>query len=530
MIESATDPELEHQATWYRSGPQMASFHESNAWCRVLVGGRGTGKSSGVTIEAIRHTWHFAGSKTLLVRKTEASQADSTIDTHNIVYNNMGDLYRETATSLFKRWNDGRTVRLPSRLAVDKYNEFQNEKPRSKSELIQWLDTEGTRLCGFVEMRGLPNSGTSESKLRGFECSLMCFIEADQIAEKDFQLGLACLRWKGSDPATCDDNGFIINTGVIVDTNPPGTQHWIAKIEEREKAKPPGESDMEFWHISTYENEHNLPPGYIERQILLPYSGNPAMIQRMLYGQYADAFDGNAVYHAFDSVKHAGEDLPWPEGAYLIRGYDFGVNNNCLYSAYWMDGEDEYLHILMDQFMDGSDTDRQAAATVKNTAECFPFWNDRTLCAGVLDYGDPAGANSNYSTGDTASCQKIFATYGIHPGFNLHTKGIMEGVGIINRFLNKRDKKGNVCFKIDKKNAYGTWKAFAGEYRFPSVGESGYGSDKPLKGTLCNMSDSYADCARYTMLNVLKLAKMPHEKIADPKHYKKRNVNPDRQI
>ena len=57
-------------------------------------------------------------------------------------------------------------------------------------------------------------------------------IEADQIDRKDFELSFACLRWKGADPATCDEKGFIIDQTIIVDTNPPSPSHWIAKMEK----------------------------------------------------------------------------------------------------------------------------------------------------------------------------------------------------------------------------------------------------------------------------------------------------------
>ena len=79
------------------------------------------------------------------------------------------------------------------------------------------------------------------------------------MAERQFHLSLACLRWKGADPETCDEKGFIRDRCVVLDTNPPGETHWIAQFEERQKGLPPHERQAEFWHISTYENAHNLP-------------------------------------------------------------------------------------------------------------------------------------------------------------------------------------------------------------------------------------------------------------------------------
>jgi len=499
---------------FYRPGPSIQKFHDSRAFVRIIIGGRGSGKTAACSIESIRHGWHCAGAKILFVRKTEASQVDSTIDTLRQCFDNLDpELYRETEDSLFRVWNDGRTIRIPSAEAVRRYHVV---KPllKKKSQRQAWLDTEGTRWCSFIEMRGLPNTGVSQSKLRGFECSMMVLIEADQIAHEDFMLCLACLRWKGADPKTCDANGFIRAANVVLDTNPPSPSHWIAQLEENEKKKPENERQMAFWHISTYENEQNLPPNYIERQILLPYAKNPAMIERMLWGRYADAFSGQPVYYAFERGIHVAKNLRWPIGAFLVRGYDFGTCNAVTWSAYWMDKGCEYWHILFENVLEGSDTERQAQATLDLTSKNFPFWNDRSICAGVLDFCDPSGGNSNFSTKETGSSVKILNTYGIHPGTNLWQRSIAIGVAIINRLLTKRDPLGNPCFRIDEDNCPLLVRAFSGGYKYPSKGDDGYGKDEPMKGISKGQDYDYShvsDSCRYPILNAMRLLRQEYE-------------------
>jgi hypothetical protein len=529
-------PEVTEQETqeWYRPGKSIQDFHNSRAFVRVLVGGRGSGKTSGITVDVIRHCWQNAGAKAMLLRKTEASQTDSTIETMLICFEQMGPLYKDTGDSLFKIWNGGRTIRMPSLKAVEAFNEALPTW-KTKSDRMRWLANEGTRLCSFIECRGLPHINISQSKLRGFECSMMVFIEADQIDEASYNLSLACLRWKGSDPDTCDDKGFIIDKGAILDTNPPSPSHWIAKLEEEEMKKPEAESTMEFWHISTYENEHNLPPGYIENSIILPYRKNPAMIDRMLWGRYADAFDGNAVYYAFDPQNHVGENLPWPKGAYLVRGWDFGTRNSVVWSAYWVEDGCEYWHVLAEQYLESSDTERQCREALKLTDLEFPFWNNRDICAGVLDFCDPAGRNSSYLVSDARMRDPIavLKTFGIYPGYKtaINQRGLQVSISLVNRLMEKRDAKGHFVFRVDRKNCHRLYRGFAGGYRYPKVGEANYGKDEPLKGILCDNLDHLQDGFRYSAINCLRLLWAEFTKKNPPNFAAHRvNPNPNRQI
>jgi hypothetical protein len=253
-------------------------------------------------VEAIRHCWDNAGAKVYALRKTQLSNQDTTLDTLEIqVLPNYGSGYVDTGTSLFKKMEGGRIYRLPSRIAVQLYHAWEEMNPgAAKRDREQWLETVGNRYCGFLCFAGLPEERYRASRLRGFECSLLILIEADQLLKADLNMGVACLRWKGADPDTCDDKGFILDSGVILDTNPPGKRHWIAEME----AESEGDPTVRFWHIPTAENAHNLPPNYcknLERQ----YRDNPAMLRRMLYGEYADAFDGKPVLFAFKETEHA---------------------------------------------------------------------------------------------------------------------------------------------------------------------------------------------------------------------------------
>ena len=479
----------------------MLDFHASRATTRALIGGRGTGKTTAIAVETAGHCFHNAGAKAYILRKTQDSNQDTTLETfEKQCFPKMGTAYTDTGVSLFKKIDGGKCFRLPSRRAVELYNTWEHGHPNaSKQQKLQWLEAVGNVYCSFIFFAGVPEERYRASRFRGFECSLLVFIEADQLTREDLDLGVATLRWKGADPATCDELGFIRDSGVILDTNPPGTKHWIAKMEEESAGDP----TIKFWHLKTADNAHNLPEGYVaklERQ----YRKNPAMLQRMVYGLYADAFEGSPVLYAF-APEHKATDLPWPEGAYLIRSWDFGTTQAVIFSAYWHDGHDEYWWDLHEYFARQSDVDRQARGVLEITRTAFPFWNDRSICSGVKDFCDPAG---NAKT-DKGSSIAVLRTYGVYPGFM--RMGLQESLAVYNRLLEKTDRFGKPIYRIDDKNCEMLYTASLGGYRYPVEGEPGFGGDEPLKGPKGGDFDHVADASRYAKYNLLRAIRMEVE-------------------
>lgn len=275
------------------------------------------------------------------------------------------------------------------------------------------------------------------------------------------------------------------------------------------------------------------------------HGANSPFTRSTLHGEFLEAFDGKPVYYNYDQDIHEGMDLPWIKGAYLVEGFDFGTCNAVTWGMYWQHAGIEYLHLLLEQYLEGSDTDRQAEMTLKNRESEFPFWNDRNMCSGMLAFADPAGANSNFGAtyrrnaeGKSEridSCVKILHTHGIRPGTMLWQRGIIEGTTMINRFLAKRDRTGNPCFRIDRKNCPLTAKGFRGGYAYGEPGETGYDPDSPAprKG-LANQDFDYShllDSFRYQALNTLRLLKLEYRQTKEPAFRARRtvNLNPSRE-
>lgn len=489
------DENIPSTTSWYQPSEPIKEFHSTRVRVRGLIGARGTGKTTAVAVEAIGHGFHNAGAKIYILRKTQDSNEDTTLETfEHQVFPRMGTAYQDTGVSLFKKIDGGKCFRLPSRKAVQLFNQWKIDHPKaSKAQTLQWIEAVGNLYCSWMFFAGVPEERYRASRFRGYECSMLIFVEADQLSKEDLDLGVACLRWKGADPETCDEKGFIRDTCVILDTNPPGTKHWIAKLEEDTKNDP----NYRFWHLRTRDNAHNLPEGYtesLERQ----YAKNPAMYKRMVLGEYADAFDGAPVLYAFQQTQ-AGKDLPWPRGAYLIRGWDFGTTNAVVWSAYWADGTNEYWWDLYEYFAVHSDVDRQCKAVLEITSTVFPFWNDRLLCAGVKDYCDPSG-NAKTATGSSVA---VLRSHDIFPGFV--RMGLQESLAVYNRLLEKTDQHGNPVYRIDSDCCPMLYVASSGGYRYPVEGEPGFGGDEPLKGPAGGNYDHIADASRYAKFNCLRM-------------------------
>jgi len=502
---------------WYRPGPSLTEFHNSDARVRVLVGGRGSGKTTSVACEAVQHCVFIPGAKVLCIRQTQVSNEDTSVATFNDVYSRMGYAVElDEDVSLFRKWDGGLTVRIPSGDALQAWAEF-NKVPRTRMQKKAWIENTGDRLCSYIMFRGLKDENKSEGQLRGFECSMMIFIEADLLQENDLDLGVACLRWKNT-----YGEDLSAYYSLILDTNPPGKRHWIAKLEQTiAKEKANGDTrravHYKFWHIRTEENRHNLPPNYIEN-LEAQYADKPAHRRRYLDGEYADLFEGKPVFHEYHETVHASvENLPWPKGAYLVRGWDFGstwavvfsayfrkeftIRNQKFYFEYWWD-----MHEL---YAEQSDVEQQCILVRDTTMREFPFWNDRDVCSGVYDYCDPAGAQKK----DTGSSVSVLRKNGFFPRWQTRLRSLDTTFAVINRMLRQKDPNKQPMYRCDPLNAPRLHAAMMGEYRYPNYGEPGYQAGEPLKGPKCNGADHISDAARYPKLNMLHLVQQVMEEL-----------------
>jgi hypothetical protein len=104
------------------------------------------------------------------------------------VFKECGTGFQETDISLFKKMEGGKHFRIPSFLAVKKFNEFLSTGRRGKSDIQRWLKSVGDTFCSHIKFDGVPSAQYRATRFRGYECSMLVFVEADQLASEDLDL------------------------------------------------------------------------------------------------------------------------------------------------------------------------------------------------------------------------------------------------------------------------------------------------------------------------------------------------------
>jgi hypothetical protein len=512
-----------HQTTdWYNPGKSMAEFHQDPASIRVLIGSRGCGKTFGVMVEAVKHCWRSAGAEVRVFRKWASSQRDSVADTLQEVLEYMGPAFEDTGRSLCKKMENGTRVRIPSKVALEMWVKYLADNPRaSASEIDNWLETTGSKYCGHIVMDGLPDDDKAEAKIRSSQVSMLIFVEADQIKEAHVIMAEGCLRKRDA------DGKFFEDYSIILETNPPSPRHWLAKWELGDESWRAGDTargipprkKCKFWHIPIYENVHNMRPNYAE-DLEEQYANDPCGFNRFVLGQYDEHYAGTPVFKNFTSA-HVRESLGFPQGAYMVRGWDYGGSNNTVvWLSYFVDEKGyERFWALKELWLQHSTVEEQATASLKITEDEFPDINDKLHIAGVYDFGDIAGGQKTA----TGSVVNVLSTFGIYPG--AMKMGLEESLSVISRLLSARDDEGKPLFLVDKVGCPKLYSALRGEYRYPLPGEPGWNASimQPLKGIACNHADHVCDALRYAAVNMFRLLRVDN---AERFHRVKKGLNP----
>jgi hypothetical protein len=213
--------------------------------------------------------------------------------------------------------------------------------------------------------------------------------------------------------------------------NPTEEDHWIPDLFL--KQKPP---NHKLFQSSTFQNEANLPPEYIE-ELKTIYSED--MLQRLLYGQFGRVHKGRPVFSAFkesDHVRHVQFDPKLP----LIRGWDFGYNHP---ACVWLQMKEGQVRVLAEKL------GKKIYLNDFVTHECLPLQEqtfgkiDKNVTQ-ILDFCDPRGADES-DKGKTSI--QIMNELMIFPVYR--RTFIEEGVKLINELLNtKHQQTGHMNYLV----------------------------------------------------------------------------------
>lgn len=137
--------------------------------------------------------------------------------------------------------------------------------------------------------------------------------------------------------------------GIIADTNPPDTDHWIYKLFEQELASNPElQSKYAIFHQPSgrsdrAENLRNLPKDYYQN---LAIGKTPEFIKVYIDGEYGYLQDGRPVFINYSDALHCAEkDIAPIRGLPLLIGADFGFTPAVTISQVTAKGQ---VHLLQE--------------------------------------------------------------------------------------------------------------------------------------------------------------------------------------
>jgi hypothetical protein len=272
--------DVEYQA----AGPVCDQFLQSEAFVRGIRGPIGSGKSTACCFEILRRSM------------AQKPSADGKRRTRWAIIRNT---FPELRTTTMKTWWG---------IAPQEVGKWVDEGPPSHT-----LEGDGFHIEVLFLALDRPDD---IKKLLSLELTGAWINEAREVPKAILD---ALTGRVGRYPAVKD--GGCTWFGILLDTNPPDTDHWWYRLAEEECPK-----EFEFYAQPSglspdAENIDNLPPGYYERASL---GKTEDWIRVYVRGEYGFAMDGKAVYPEYSDSLHCRPVTIDPRLDLRI-GMDFGL-------------------------------------------------------------------------------------------------------------------------------------------------------------------------------------------------------------
>ena len=295
----------------YTAEPTPARFHRSNSTYRGIMGPRGSGKSTACCMEIMRRA---------------QEQEKSPLDGYR--YSKWGvirNTYRELLDTTVATWLTW--------FSEDNFGDF------NKHDMTHKIEFNDVRL--EVIFRALDRPGDVK-KLLSLELTGVYVNEAREIWKGIIDHLKDCLN-RYPPPM----HSGATWSGVIMDTNPPDTDHWWYKLAEEVHPKDwkffrqPGgliKKGEDYVPNPKAENIHNLTKGY-DYYLTAIEGQNKDHIEVYYCSEYGFVKEGKPVIPEYvDSVHCSEEDLkPVPDRTIFV-GIDFGLTPAAVFGQRMVSG------------------------------------------------------------------------------------------------------------------------------------------------------------------------------------------------
>ena len=294
----------------YQASPALWTFHQSDAFVRGVMGPVGSGKSTACCWELFRR-----------LQEQEPGPDGIRRSRWAVVRNT----YRELSDTTVKTWLDW----------FDDVGDFVNQ---DMAHRIKFADVEAELLFRALDRPA------DVKKLLSLELTGAWVNEAREVprAVIDMLQGRV-----GRYPSKREGGPTWL--GVIMDTNPPDSDHWWYRLFE--EVAPDG------WRLfrqpsgrgADAENLENLPDGYYDR---LQAGKDDEWIAVYVDGEYGFISEGRPVYPEFrDHLHVAPAPLETLSGEPVYVGIDFGLTPAAVFGQRDNRGRWRWIHELVTEDM-----------------------------------------------------------------------------------------------------------------------------------------------------------------------------------
>lgn len=433
----------------YVASPTMAKFHSSDKFVRALLGPIGSGKSVACVIEMWKLA-HLQEPNEEGIRKTRFA----------VIRNTYRELLDTTMETFFD-W-------IPQDLG-------QYSVLNSKFVVDAPLP-DGTSIHTEFLFRALDKPADIK-KLLSLEITFMFLNECREIPKAVLDMGIGrCGRY----PSMRD--GGATRWGVIMDTNPPDSDHWFHKLFETTRPinhaifhQPAGDGP-------DAENVKNLPKGYYENMAI---GKDDEWVKVYVKGKYGFVGDGLPVIPEFHDAVHVSEDVMEFIGNVLYIGIDFGRTPAAVF-AQEINGQVQVVDEITTFGIGATHFSKIVRERIKGH---YPADIE------IIATGDPAGDNPGEQVDDT--CIDIMNNAGV-PTDPAHTNNFTTRREAVAISLQTLTMQGVPQLIISPQCEF-LRKALTGGYKYKRMQVSGEKfQNKPDK----NKYSHVADALQYLMLGM----------------------------
>lgn len=451
----------------YYPSPTARFFHGSNMFVRHIMGPYGSGKSTICLMEILIRACNMPAcldgirrSKIVIIRNTSA----------------------ELETSVYASWMtwfaELGTIRRRKRPVLTVEHTFNDGK-------------------GLVEMDVVFLALDNEDDLKKLKSTEFTMAYLNEVCELPEQLlpvvqGRIINRYPAK--SICP---FPYFNGLIMDTNPPPTDHWLYHLFEIKKPEtyqifkqPAGLLKTEEGWVSNpnAENLNILNADGKEYYVLQSKGATEEYIKVYCCGEYGVVITGKPVYPSYNDDLHSIDDLPIDSESPIYMGWDFGLTPACIITQFVM-GQ---LRIIKEFVSDNCTVQDLVKFVVK------PWLNKNVPpTIEIISDSDPSDP---HASSDGTTSRQVLAENGI-PTTPAITNNPIQRIDAVKDFLSSLSI-GKPSLILSKKGCPILRDGFLGKYHYKRLrvlNTNAY-QDKPNK--IHPVSDIH-DALQYVALRII---------------------------